>query len=545
VMDDMRLLSLCIAITISMVPATAAAINWGQGALDIYLSSEGYYQDVKGNKEKSTMDEGWFYAENLILDLNQEFSDKIKFQGYSHVRSSNDPLHQIDNRGWMFVEGYFRFYDECYELWGGDYAEDYTPYTLSTSLLGAKGFYKYNDWIKVSALYGRNRDEDLDHYIQNTTGGRIELYYKEYLTVGGTFVHTGVAQDSLRDDSPVGDQFNQVFGGDIHLNLWKDRLHFDAEFARSIYNEDERDETLRDQYDSAYLVRGDIIPRDNLRIRAEFERVEPWFNSTMGYASADVQRVKGEIEYAPWEMVSTMLFHEYAFDKVSKHSLVDHRTHTHVTSFNSTINPFYKREDMWNSLGVDLMIDHSKYYTNDHPRTTDQDDLMVSSTVSQSFTHWNYSIGYTYSRNWNRVDDTSEYFNHTPAVSLGINYPWLALDWVWSFNGSYEYRKYITSELIDQIYSGSAGLVLNYDRTKSTLSLTVAINYYDNGPDPLLGVPDNISRSYSAIFEQVLWEKDPFTANLTLRASYTDFDEDAYNQDYIEGVYYCGLTMTF
>jgi hypothetical protein len=541
----MRLFSLSVVITIILLPITASAINWEQGALNIYLSSEVYYQDVKGNEEKSTLEEDWFYVENLILDLNHEFTDKIKFQGYTHVRSSNDSLHQIDNRDWMFVEGYVRLYDEFYELWGGDYAEDYTPYTLSTSLLGAKGFYTYNDWIKVSALYGRNRDEDLDHYIQNTTGGRIELYYKEHLTIGGTFIHTDVVRDSLRADSPLGDQFNQVFGGDIHLTLWGDRLHFDAEFARSIYNYDERDKTLRDQYDNVYLVRGDISPRNNLTIRAEFERVEPWFYSTMGYASGDVQRIKGEIEYTPWEMVSTMLFHEYAFDKVNKHSLVDQRTHTHLTSFSSTINPFYNREDMWNSLGVDLMVDHSKYYTKDRPRTTDQDDLMVYGTVYQSFTHWNYSIGYTYNRNWNRADDTSEYFSHTPAVSLGINYLWLALDWAWSFSGSYEYREYIFSELIDRIYSGSAGLALSYDRTKSMLSLTVAIDYYDNGPDPSLGVPDNISRSCSAIFEQVLWERDPFSANLTLSASYLDFDEDAHNQNYIEGVYYCGLTVTF
>ncbi|MBN1255764.1 MAG: hypothetical protein JXA50_10870 [Deltaproteobacteria bacterium] len=544
-MDNMRLLSLCIAITIFLLPITVSAINWEKGSFDIYLSSEGYYNYVRGNEEKSSLEQGWFYVENLILDLNHEFTDKIKFQGYTHFRNSNDSLHQIDEREWMFVEGYFRLYDEFYELWGGDYAEDYTPYTLSTSLLGAKGFYKYNDWIKVSALYGRNRDQDLDDYIQNTTGGRIELFYKEHLTLGGTFIYSDVERDSLRADSSLGDQFNQVFGGDLHLSLWSDRLHFDAEYARSIYNYDERDKTLRDQYGNAFLARGDISPRDNLTIRAEFERVEPWFYSTMGYASADVQRVKGEIEYAPWEMVSTMLFYEYSYDKIDKHSLAEHRTHTHLTSFSSTIYPFYKREDMWNSLAVDLMIDHSKYYTKDEPRTTDQDDLMVYGTVYQSFTHWNYSIGYTYSRNWNRTDDTCEYFSHTPTVSLGINYPWLALDWAWNFGGTYEYRQYILSRLIDRVYSGNAGLALSYERTKSSLSLTVAVEYYDNDPDPSLGFVDNISRSCSAVFDQVLWERNLFTANLTLSASYMHFDEDAYDQNYIEGVYYCGLKLTF
>jgi hypothetical protein len=546
----MRSLLLCTVLVIVLVPSMALAINWGKGALNIYLSSEVYYQDVSGNEEKSGLDEGWFYLENLILDLNHEFAEKAQFQGYAHVRSSNDPQHQIDRRDWMFVEGYVRLADDLYapniyEIWGGDYAESYTPYTLNTYLLGAKAFYKYNDWVKVSALYGRNRDEDLDQYIQNTAGGRIEFYYKELLTLGGTFIHTDVARDSLRADSPVGDQFNQVFGADLHLKLWKDRIHFDAEYARSIYNYDERDKTLRDQYDNAILVRGDITPLDNLTISAEFERVEPWFNSVLGAASPDIERVKGEVDYAPWNMLSMMLFYEYSFDKLNDHSLADHRTHTHLTSFSSTIIPFYMREDIWNSLTVDLMIDYSKYYTKDHPRTTDSDDLIVNLALSQNFAHWNYSLGYNYSRNWNWADRTTEFFSHTPSVFIGVTYPWLALDWTWTCNGSYEYREYILSGLIDRIYSGGAGLYLGYERTKSTLGLNVAIEYYDNASGSVLGTPDNISRTYSAIFEQVLWEREYLTANLTLSASYWDYDEDVPDEDYTEGVYYCGLIVTF
>jgi hypothetical protein len=549
-MDDMRVLSLCIVVAIFLLPLTASAINWEKGALDISLSSETYYQDVKGNEEKSALDKGWFYVENLILDLNQELAEKAKFQGYAHVRSSNDPQHQIDRRDWMFVEGYARLADDLdvpniYEVWGGDFAESYTPYTLGTSLLGTKAFYKYRDWIKVSTFWGRNRDEDLDDYIRYSAGGRMELYYKDYLTIGGTFVHSDVARSSLKADSPIGDQFNQVFGGDLHLKLWKDKIHLATEYARSIYNEDRRDSTLMDQGDNAILVKGDISPADNLTISAEFERVEPWFNSVLGAASPDIERVKGEVDYTPWDMMSMTLFHEYSFDKVNKHSLVDHRTHTHLTSFTSTITPFYTREDVWNSLAVNLQIDHSKYYTKDHPRTTDSDDLRAYGGLSQSFSHWNYSLGYTYSMNWNRVDETSEFFSHSPTASIGINYPWLALAWAWTFNGSYEYREYILSGLTDLIYSGGAGLFLSYERTKSTLGLNVTIEYYDNASGSVFGTPDNISRTYSATFEQVLWEKDYLTANLTLSASYRDYDEYIPDEDYTEGVYYCGLTVAF
>jgi hypothetical protein len=200
---------------------------------------------------------------------------------------------------------------------------------------------------------------------------------------------------------------------------------------------------------------------------------------------------------------------------------------------------------VWNSLTVNLQIDHSKYNSDDLPRTTDSDDLRIYGALSQSFAHWNYSLGYTYSRNWNRADRTTEFSSHSPSVSLGITYPWLALDWVWTVNGSYEYREYILSGLIDRIYSGGTGTSLSYERTRSTLGLNVAIEYYDNASGSPLGTPDNISRTYSATFEQVLWEREYLTANLTLSASYRDYDEYIPDEDYTEGVYYCGLTVTF
>jgi hypothetical protein len=99
--------------------------------------------------------------------------------------------------------------------------------------------------------------------------------------------------------------------------------------------------------------------------------------------------------------------------------------------------------------------------------------------------------------------------------------------------------------LIDRIYSGGAGLSLSYEPTGSALSLNVAFEYYDNAPGSPLGTACNISRTYSAIFDQVLWEREAFTANLTVNASYRDYDEDVHGGDYIEGVYYGGLTVTF
>jgi len=545
-----RLIIIGIAFTLGLIPATVSAINWKNGKLDVTLSSEVYYQDITGNEEKSVLQEGWLYAENLLLDLNQELAEKAKFQGYAHVRSSNDLQQQIAERDWMFVEGYVRLADNLdtpniYEVRAGDYAESYTPYTFNTSLLGTKAFYKFGDWAKVSTFWGQNRDEELDTYTRYSAGGRVELYYKNYLTIGGTFVHSDVGRDSLEVDSTAGDLFNQVFGADLHLRLWQDRIHLDAEYAHSLYNADRRDGTLVDQGDNAIVVRGDISPLTNLKISAEFERVEPWFNSVLGAASADLQRAKSQVDYTPWDFLNTMLMYEYSFNKLNDHSIEQYRTHTHLTSFSSTIYPFQKREDVWNSLAVALQIDHTNAYTDDHPRTTDQDDLTANCTVSQSFPQWNYSLGYTFARNWNRVDKTSEFFSHAPTVSIGITYPWLSLAWAWTFNTSYEYKEYTLSGVIDRAYRGDGGLALSYEQTKSTLSLAVAMEYYDNGSGSSLGTPDNISRTYSATFEQILWEKEYLTANLTLRASYKEYDEDAHDQDYTEGVYYCGLTVNF
>ncbi len=533
-----------------LIPATALAINWKDGKLDVTFSSEVYYQDITGNKEKSVLQEGWLYNENLLLDLKQRLAEKANFQGYAHVRSSNDLQQQIAGRDWMFVEGYVRLADNLdapnlYEIRAGDYAESYTPYTFNTSLLGTKAFYKFGDWAKVSIFGGKNRDEDLDNYGRYSAGGRIELYYKDYVTIGGTFVYTDVVRDSIQGDAALGDQFNQVFGADLRLKLWQDRLHLGAEYAHSLFNADRRDSTLMDQGGNAIVARGDISPLTNLKISAEFERVEPWFNSVMGAASADLQRHKAQLDYTPWDFLTTMLMHEYSFNKLNDHSIEQYRTHTHLTSFSSTIYPFQKREDVWNSLAVALQIDHTNAQSDDHPRTTDQDDLTATGTISQSLPPWNYSLGYTLARNWNRVDKTSEFLSHAPRVSIGITYPWLALAWAWTFNASYEYKEYPFSGLIDRNYRGDGGLSLSYQQTKSTLGLMVAMEYYDNAAGSPLGTPDNTSRTYSATSDQVLWEREYLTANLTLRVSYKEYEEDAPDQDYNEGVYYGGLTIKF
>ncbi|MCJ7663653.1 MAG: hypothetical protein MUO24_05375, partial [Desulfobacterales bacterium] len=308
-------LILGIAMAFFLMPTTALAIKWKQGGIDVTLSSEVSYQDITGNEEKSTLQEGWLYTENLLLDLKQEFAEEAKFQGYAHVRSSNDLQQQIAGRDWMFVEGYLRLADNLdapnrYEIRVGDYAESYTPYTFNTSLLGTKAFYKFGDWAKVSIFGGKNRDEDLDNYGRYSAGGRIELYYKDYLTIGGTFVYSDVVRDSLDAESTVGDQFNQVFGADLRLKLWKDRLHLGVEYARSLFNPDRRDSTLMDQGGNAIVARGDISPLTNLKISAEFERVEPRFNSVLGAASADLQRHKAQVDYSPWDFLTATLMLE-------------------------------------------------------------------------------------------------------------------------------------------------------------------------------------------------------------------------------------------
>jgi hypothetical protein len=540
-----------IVAAIFFLPTSALALKWDQGGVDITLSSEGAFQDVRGNEEKSVLQEGWVYTENLFLDLKQQLAEKANFQGFVNVRNSNDVQKQIAGREWMFVEGYLRLADKLdapniYEIRAGDYAENYTPYTFNTSLLGTKAFYKFGDWAKVSTFFGRNRDEELDKYVRYSAGGRIELYYKNYVTLGGTFVYSDVDRQTIKADAAVGDQFNQVFGADLRLKLWQDKLHLGAEYAHSIYNPDRRADTF-DQGDNAIVARGDISPFTNLKMSTEFERVEPRFNSVLGAATADIQRSKGQIDYTPWTFLNILLMHEYSFNKLNDHSLELFRTHTHLTSFNSTMYPFQKRQDVWNTLAVALQIDHTNVRSDDIPRTTDQDDLTATASVSQSFPWWNYTLGYTLTRNWNRVEvnEASEFLGQSPKVSIGVTYPWLALRWAWTFNASYELKKYFLAGAIDRSYKGDAALALVYEKTKSTVTLTAALEFYDNAAASPLGVADNNSRTFGVTFDQVLKESEAFTANLTLRVTHKNYDEDSPGQDYSEGVYYAGLTVKF
>lgn len=543
----MRSLALCTVVLLVLVPNIVFAVNWEDGSLDISLTSEAYYQDVWGNKEKSILEEGWQYLDNLIMDLNHSFSEDFNFQGYAHMRASNDPQNQIHDRYVMFVEGYTRFFNDTYEVWGGDFAESYTPYTLSTSLLGAKASYQYSQWGKVYTLFGRNRDQALDQYMQYTSGGRLEFFLKDYLTVGGTFINTEVANDSLdpHPDAVFGDQFNRVYGGDLKLNLWDDKINLEAEYARSVYNDDEQDVTVQDQEDDAVFVKANITPINSLSIGGEFERVEPWFTSILGAASQDLQRAKGEIGYSLGSLLSTILLYEYSFDRLNDHSFLDYRTNYHLASFSSSILPFHKREDSLNSFAINLQLDYDRSYSEDFPRTVDQNNFSVYCDVSQSFPVWNYSLGYNYGRSWNIVDTSSEFFSHSPSASLGINYPWLGLDWSWSFNLGYEYRETFIGNYIDRVYRGDSALSLNYAKTKSNLALNFSIEYNKNDPTSPFAIPDNNSRTYGVLFDQVLKETDAFTASLTLNASLMDYNEDVFDGDYNEAIYFIGLDMKF
>ena len=79
----MRFLSLCIVIVIFLAPSTSAAIDWTKGALNVYLSSEAYHQDVRGNEENSVLDEGWFYPE--IKTYNYDYSFYINQGSFLNI----------------------------------------------------------------------------------------------------------------------------------------------------------------------------------------------------------------------------------------------------------------------------------------------------------------------------------------------------------------------------------------------------------------------------------------------------------------------------
>lgn len=518
----------------------AHAFSWSNGQFLIDYRSDVYYQDIYGNEERSFLKEGTHFLQELTGDLTQEVAPgKINLNAYFNLRSSDDPQHQIGERDVMFVQGHIRLYNGAYELQGGDFSENFTPYTLGASLLGTKAWVKPFEGLKVYALWGRNRDEELDHYVRHTLGGRVEFSHKG-LTLGATFVQNDVERDSLGDESPIGDEFNQVYGGGLKLRLLDDKIQLEAEYARSLYNPDKRDNTLEDEYDDAFFVKLQLKPLGRLNLEGEFERVEPLFHTVMGSASADIQRVKGQAELTPWDFLSLTLLHEYSFDKLNDDSVADYRTHTHMTSFGLTFAPFYKREDAWNTFTFSLQVDYTDYYAEDH---VDQEDLRISPSISQSFTHWNYSISYAFSRNWNHIDRSSECESHAPALSVGINHQWLSLQWNWSFNLGFEYRKALLEGHVDKVYRADGSLTLNYSKTQSSLALSLGVKHYDNSD--YLGTADNTRLSFSLAFDQVLKRSDKFTAAISLTSSYSDYDEDSPDADYAEAVHSLSLKLNF
>ncbi len=479
------------------------------------------YDNLKGSTEKSINSEGAHYVEEVTWDLFKKINlyKLSDIQTHLSFRYTDDPQYKINNRRFYFLEGFFKYINPKVELWGGDFAEDYTTYTFSSSLLGVKAKINFTDKLVFMSFAGRNRDKDMDGYLRYTEGARL-AYKGKVLSLGVSVVGGHVDSSTIKASSGIGEEKNVVAGTDLKINIGKGII-ISGEMARSMYNENET--TAENQYDSAYLLSIEWNADEKIHLRGEFERVEPWFKSIYGSASSDIQRYKAEANFFPLDNLSFMGSFEYSFDKVSSHSDLEMRTYTKMGYLSVDYTPFYNSNSVLSSLTLSLQADYSRMYNKEELKETDNKELRLSTSISQSFSHWNYSLNYAYTKYWDYIDDSAPYFSHNPEINIGINFSKWNILWNWGTNISYNYRETVKTHYIDKTWRGEVMLSLMKESTNTNLNLNFSVektksNNYDGSSKTTL-------YTYGAMFDQVLKQSEKFYASLSINAAHNTYIE--------------------
>ncbi|OAG26762.1 hypothetical protein [Thermodesulfatator autotrophicus] len=515
------------------------AVEWDSGRLDIQSLTQLNYLNIEGDSSRSVNTEGAHYNEELVFNLYQYTPGGWHLETHLYSRFTDDPMFQINKRNFYILEGFFRFYNDKMVIQGGDFAEDFTRYTFNTSLFGVKCQMNLQDSIEAKAFVGRNRDEDLDKYVRYVEGASFKGKVKN-LSFQIAMVSSNVDSSTLREDSPIGDEENTVGGISFEWSpLEVFRLR--GEWARSVYNQDTR--LTEDRYDNVYFLGMELSPLTYLNLKFEFERVEPWFMTVFGASNPDRQRYHFEGNLSPSPSWNLNLMYEYAYDKISSNSEAEERTYTEIASLASFWNPFWTREDVWNTLGINLQIDYFQNYNHGSQPMTDNEEIRGNFSLSQSFSFWRYSLSYTYSRYWDYVDPTSEYFSHVPALSLVFFQSKETWSYDLSLDLSYSYRKTVRTDFKDRSWRGEVNTSFISEARGTSLGLRFGLerNLSDNPG----GVSDNTLYSYSLTLEQRLRETPSFNARLNFSFTHNDYQEKDSPGDYQEDLLVLKLHMNF
>jgi hypothetical protein len=529
-------------------------------SLDVEYTVRSYYEHVYGNAEYSSLDvdpetqEELHYYESLEAYFTRRLMENMVLEAYGFAQHTDDTM-ITDDTVWNIIDWRLSLSGDRYEVAGGDISEYFTKYTFNNIYLGGKAWVEPIDSLRLMALAGRNRVPFDDTYEHWFGGGRVEFSPLSTLLFGGTFVHTEVTD--LYTSSAYGDYENQVYSFDTRTKLFDNTLIITSEQAYSIYYPDRRspwegNAFLAEEYRQegmASRLELDYRPIRELKLSFDFERVEPTFETIMGSASEDRETFKGSISYRPNRVWDLYTAYKLAHDKLNSDSPDTYRTFDHYWENEVAVRPFINAGGYLQRLRLKLGYDYAIAYSDDLPRSVNEDEHSFLIGISNSYHDMRYSLNYRLILDDDQTHDGTDSLTSSLRAAWGYLFETGDISWdLWlAYHFTHE-RIYETnpSGSETQISWGpSAGISAAYEPWGTDLSVSYYGSFgtrYDNRGLTSFETRRNTTE---VTLTQMIYEWKYFSSSMGLTYRNNDFWSRDPDERYGENVYLMEFNVNF
>ncbi len=538
-------LVLSLVVVVLFIPLSSSAIKWENGRLTTDYSVDIYYENVYGNVDRSVLDvdrktkDNWHYTEGIKVQLEQKITETSNLEFFFYGRHTTD--RQIQDERAKILQMYLRLYGDNFEFAVGDVGEYYTKYTFNNTFIGARGWVRPLESLKIMLLGGRNREGRDDSYEHTFGGARVEYSPHPNYIFGTTYIHTEITK--LFPGTTVPDYSGDVVSFDTRLRLLDRKLLIYGESAFSWYTEDRRDPLSDKPQGWALNLEIDYRPIQPLKLSLDYEYVEPNFVTVMGSAARDRETIKGEARYYPTDSLDIWTKYRFTGDRLSESSPVSYRTETHYSEAGATYKPFFvDRESYFRNLKFDLRLDYTRRSSSDSPMSVDDDRFNGRLIVSNIYGKMRYSLEYGFRYTDDFVPSSYDTMVNTVGAKWGYSFAALGLDWDLDLSYKVDFRNTYSAGVtsFDTISAVTSGMTVRYGPTNSILRLSYL------GVFSQLGDGFDTGKNATEIaFEQVLYDNGGITSILGISYRNLDFQSENRDDSYGENIYMLSLTLRF
>lgn len=401
--------------------ATAAAYDIGPNSKLNFSYDVNYYQNSIGgpNGRASFLTPGRFATHNLGLLHNYTSTTTGKFWETSlNAREADDV--RIEASRYSLKQFYTKFGDKKNDAIIGDYQASLSPYSLGTSLKGARYTRKLlkDDSLEWTGLFGTSASSWENLYTNNRTetvdrkfyGTRVSKKFEGDARVAANAVVSDDSRARYNTSAVLSNQ--KIFSSDWALPTF----HNLALYGESAFSKTDNDNpTTSDtsQRGWAHLVKGDFSYK-RFRTENEFERVSPDYATTGGSASPDLLRLRTGNKYRltdDWQLTANYTW----FHNNLNHAAGAFRT----TTFLPEAGIRYDGPDWRPSFSAESMFRARDAVSTD--RGLRSRTRSISNNVADRFGKLDVGVDYEHQYE-DKSDRTIRASHHIVAVNLGYSY---------------------------------------------------------------------------------------------------------------------------